>query len=173
MYAQWPCEGRARAVSGDCREHRTPQAAQRTTCCRTGAIDQGQANQARPARARQDLPRVMEPVGSQRTLRSRREPWIAARRKPSPRSSGRGPLSLELDLVVEVGDARCRADLELARVHHPILAGEGPSKPGRLVPVQMVDDVRVFGVRARAQSRRCWREATTTWSGVALSQPTT
>src|SRR5256885_1056317 len=76
-------------------------------------------------------------------------------------------------LDVQVGDPRCRADLELARVHHPILAGEGPSKPGRLVPVQMVDDVRVFGVRARSQSRRCWREATTTWSGVALSQPTT
>src|ERR1700716_2808321 len=73
------------------------------------------------------------------TLRLRRG------KRPSPRSSGRGPLQSERVLVVQVGGGGCRF-VEVARGANLALAGIGPLKPGGQVPVQMVDGVRVFCV---------------------------
>src|SRR5580692_2200280 len=69
-------------------------------------------------------------------------------KKPSPRLSGRGPLQSERVLFVPVVvsvTSGCRV-VKFARGSNRALAGIWLLKPGRLVPVQMVDGVRVFGV---------------------------
>src|ERR1035441_4946562 len=66
-------------------------------------------------------------------------------KKPSSRSSGRGPLQPKRALVVQVSFGGSRF-VKLARWTNRLLAGIGPRKPGGHVPIQMVDGVRVFGV---------------------------
>ena len=66
-------------------------------------------------------------------------------KKPSPRSLGRGRLGTERLLVVVVNLGGCRV-VEFARGANRLLTRIGPRKPGGLVPVEMVDSVRVFGV---------------------------
>src|SRR5258708_32862145 len=79
---------------------------------------------------------------SRRPLRTLR---LGHKQKPlSPVIGVRG-FSVGTFLIVQVSFGRCRL-VEFARWANGALAGIGPRKPGRHVPVQMVDGVRVFGV---------------------------
>src|SRR6202142_4696598 len=71
---------------------------------------------------------------------------LLRRKKPSPRSSGRGLFSLNVVLVVVV-NLGGRLFVEVARGANRLLAGECARKPGGFVPGQMVGGVHVFSVR--------------------------
>src|SRR5277367_2398525 len=71
---------------------------------------------------------------------------FAARTKsPLPGYWGEGGWRSNAFLVVVVNFGGCRV-VELARRANRLLPRVGPGKPGRQVPVQVVDGVRVFGV---------------------------
>src|ERR1700728_1593799 len=72
--------------------------------------------------------------------------WVGGvnKKKPSPRSSGRGPVQSEGVLVVQV--AGWRRAVELAGGANRFFARIGHGESSRFIPVQMVDGIRVFGV---------------------------